>query len=192
MAAIQDTLSRADALLRERVRREEAALEREDAESMMAERERVRNDSHRCYQISERYADAFESFGVRPPAPIDGERPGQYRARLFESLRLRLPSDSEWSGVRADSVPASARDQIELIVIAAAKKEGLTPSMSSLPASGEVTRLRTDPETGAKATEFYSRSSFIRDMGRPGRRVVRLLDPRSRTVIWGEPLERFG
>ena len=81
--SISDTLSRADDLLRRKIAREEAQLEREDAERMMAERERVRNDSFKRHEVGAKYADAFASFGERVPAPAADERPGHYRARLF-------------------------------------------------------------------------------------------------------------
>jgi hypothetical protein len=184
------TLSRADELLRRKVEREEAELKREDAERMMAEREQTRADSHRCYQISERYDEAFRSLGVQTPAPIDGERPGQYRARLYEGLRRRLPPDHAWADVRADEVPADARSQIEGLVIAAARKEGERPSVANLPPDREISRIRIDPNTGARSTEYFSRESFIKGLGRPGRLVERILNPRTGMVLLGPPVSR--
>jgi hypothetical protein len=81
-------------------------------------------------------------------------------------------------------------DNIEAMVIAAARQEGLRPSPENLPASGElVPRHRVD-DMGSRVTEWHGRSSFIADMSRPGRRVARIIDPRSRSVIWGRPLDR--
>jgi septal ring factor EnvC (AmiA/AmiB activator) len=75
---------RIDAMLDGMTRREMAARQREDAERMMAEREQARADSERCRQFQIRYDDAFQAFGVRTPAPVEGERSGAYRKRLFE------------------------------------------------------------------------------------------------------------
>ena len=189
--ALQDTLSRADEVLAERTRRELAKMRAEDAAAEAAEREQIRNDSFRRIEVAQRYADAYRAFGVEPPAPIDGESVGRFRMRLYEGLRRRLPSDNEWSGVRADSIPGSAAAQIEQFVISAATAEGLKPSMSSLPPSGEVSRVRVDPESGARETHWYGRESFIKGIGLPGKRVVRILDPKRGAVLFGPPLDRF-
>jgi hypothetical protein len=34
---------------------------------------------------------------------------------------------------------------------------------------------------------WFGKESFIKQMGRPGRRVLRICDPRSGNVIWGKP-----
>jgi hypothetical protein len=55
-------------VLRERLRREKAALEREDAERADAAREQAIDDSWRCREIAELYDDSFPSFGVSTPS----------------------------------------------------------------------------------------------------------------------------
>ena len=69
MSALQnrfdDTLSRADALLRERLRREEAELARQDASLEEARRVRAREHAEARRQIAGVYDDAFRSFGTR-------------------------------------------------------------------------------------------------------------------------------
>jgi hypothetical protein len=68
MSSVQDginaTINRADDLLRERLHRGKAALEREDAERADAAREQARADSWRCREIAELCDDSFRSFGV--------------------------------------------------------------------------------------------------------------------------------
>ena len=61
---INATINRADNLLRERLRRETASLEREDAERAEA----ARPNSWRCREIAELYDDSFHSFGVSTPS----------------------------------------------------------------------------------------------------------------------------
>jgi hypothetical protein len=72
MSSVQDrisaTITRADDLLRERLHRETAALEREDAERADAARERARTHSWRCREIAELYDDSYRSFGVSTPS----------------------------------------------------------------------------------------------------------------------------
>jgi hypothetical protein len=79
MSAIQakfdDTLSRADDLLRERLRREEAELARADAASADAARAKARDDAEKRRQIASTYDDAFRSFGTTVPEAVDDESP---------------------------------------------------------------------------------------------------------------------
>ena len=82
---INATINRADDLLRERLRREKAALEREDAERADAAREQAIADSWRCREIAELYDDSFRFVRRLDAEPLNGERPGRYRRRLFDS-----------------------------------------------------------------------------------------------------------
>ena len=195
MSDVQDRISntsrRADALLDSMTRREIERQRAEDAERMMADAAQAREDAERRRQYQVRYDDAFQAFGERCPQPAADERPGAYRRRLFEHLRRKLPDSNEWSGVRADDVPPSARGQIEALVIKAAMGEGLKPSVENLPASGElVRRERTDQDTGARSIEWLGRRSYIADMGREAQRVLRICDPRRGLVLMGEPFDR--
>ena len=38
--------------------------------------------------------------------PVDGERPGRYRRRMFDRLRRKLPENHDLPDVRADELPA--------------------------------------------------------------------------------------
>ena len=77
-----DTMARFDRVLDQRVRREEAELEREAAAEQVAARVRALADAERRREYGARYADAFSAFNVEVPPPIDGELPGRYRRRL--------------------------------------------------------------------------------------------------------------
>ena len=162
MSDIQDringTTHRADNLLNVLGRREIERQAAEEAEREEARRVRIRDNAERRRQYQVRYSDAYQSFGTVTPAPIDNELAGEYRKRLYEGLRRKLPSDHEWASVRADDIPPSAGPQIERMVIEAAMREGLRPSAENLPASGElVRRERTDQMSGAKSIEWLGR-----------------------------------
>jgi hypothetical protein len=61
-------------------------------------------------------------------------------------------------------------------------------AMTQKLARGEKARgTRADADTGSRVTEWFGKRSFIADMGRLGRRVLRLSDPRSGRVLLGEP-----
>jgi hypothetical protein len=142
-------------------------------------------------EIASLYADAYRSFGSEPPMALDDEPPSRYRARLFNRLVRRLPQNHEWSSTRADDIPAGpAMDNIEAMVIAAALLEGQRPSQENLPPSGElISRNRVDAATGERMTEFFGRESFIKSMGREGRKLLHIKNPASGAVLWGRALE---
>jgi hypothetical protein len=190
MARLDSALSRFDDVLAERLRREKVAMERQDAERGDARRVKMRADADERREIQATYADAFQSFGTETPAPADDEPPARYRARLFNRLARRLASDHELSSIRADDLGSQAVvfDNFERMLLDAARQEGLRPSIDNLPPSGEmIARHRADADTGAKVTEFYGRQSFIKSMGRPGRKVERIVDRKTGNAIWGRP-----
>ncbi len=81
---------------------------------------------------------------------------------------------------------------LENMVLEAARAEGLKPSWANLPKDGSmVSRVRVDDDTGQKKTEWYGRESFIRDMNRTGRRILRIINPRSREILYGPPVDRL-
>ena len=185
-----ETLSRADEILAERTKREIARLKAEDAAAEVEATEQARADSFRRQEIASKYQSAFGAFGEAVPMPAADELPGRFRMRLYETLRRRLPPSNQWSNVRADELPADARSVVEKSIIEAATAEGLSPSMSSLPPDREVVRHRIDETTGARSTEYFSRESFIKGLGRPGRLVERILNPRTGMVLLGPPVSR--
>jgi hypothetical protein len=191
-ARYDETMSRADALLREKLRREEQALAAEDAEREDARRQRQRNNAEERREIGARYADAFQSFGTEPPMPLDDEAPQRFRGRLFNRLARKLPPDHELATVRADDLgfSATAYNNFEAMLLTAAKAEGLKPSFDNLPPSGElVQRVMVDPDTGERSIQWHGRDSFIKQMSRGGHRVLRVIDPKTRSVLFGAPFD---
>lgn len=185
-AKLDSAFDRLDAIINRRVREEEAALTRDDAARADAARVKASRDSERRVEIASRYAPAFLAHNVEVPMPLDDERPVDFRDRLFDRLRHRLPPSSEWSTTRADELTTQAMDAIEPLLIAEAAREGASPSESSLPSDGSMLmRTRTDANTGTKYNEFFGKRSFVADMGRPGRRVRAIVDRNSGQAIWG-------
>jgi hypothetical protein len=124
---------------------------------------------------------------------VDDESPSAYRARLFNRLARRLPPGHELSEIRADSISHEpvVFANFEKMLLRAATAEGQTPSHANLPEDGSlISRNRVDSETGEKHLDWYGRESFIRDIGRPGHRVLRIIDPKTRSVLFGAPLDR--
>jgi hypothetical protein len=180
------------AMIDRRVADEEAQHRADAAERMMAERERAREDAESRREIQARYADAFSAFGSQAPAPVDDERPGQYRKRLFDSLQRKLPLTHDLAMIRSDElVSGPARRNFEAMLLEAAKSEGEAPSPENLPRDGSmVTRVRVDPDSGQRRTEFFGRRSFIHDLSMAPKTVVRIVDPRTQNVLFGAPFDR--
>lgn len=188
-----NTLSRINSVLDAQVTRLEKIEAEQAAEREEARRQRQRANAEQRREIQSRYNSAFRSFGTEVPAPVDDEAPSAYRSRLFNRLGRKLSPDHELASIRADDLGNQPQvfDNFEEMIIAAAKAEGERPSQENLPPNGEIiARHRTDSDTGSKVTEFFGRESFIKDLTRPGRKVLRLIDPNSRTVIWGRPLDQ--
>jgi hypothetical protein len=191
-ARLDEILSRADGLLYQRLKREEEEQARADASLEEARRKRQRANAEARRLIAETYDDAFASFGVEVPMAVDDEAPSAYRSRLFNRLARRLPPGHELADIRADSISHEqvVFDNFERMLLRAAMAEGKTPSHANLPDDGTlIARNRVDSETGEKHV-WYGRESFIKDIGRPGHRVLRIIDPKTRSMLFGAPLDR--
>jgi hypothetical protein len=190
-SALQAKMDRLDALLDRKLADSEAQLERDAAADRVQARVQARADAERNRLLQARYSDAFSAFNVEVPPPIDGELPGRYRRRLFDRLVRKLPSSHELAEIRADELQSAVIDNFEPTLLSAAQAEGLRPSSENLPPSGElIARTRVDRETGEKSIDYFGRESFIKSMSRPGRRVAKIVDPRSGAVIWGRNFEQ--
>jgi hypothetical protein len=191
-ARIDASMQRLDHVIDQRLRREEQALAADNADREAARRQRQRDNAEQRRQIQVTYSDAFASFGSDVPAPADDESPARYRVRLFNRLARRLPESHEWASTRADDLPLGpAMDNIEAMIIHAAKAEGERPSFDNLPSSGElISRVRTDEDSGAKATHWYGRESFVKQLSTPAQNVLRIMNPRTGEVLAGPVFPR--
>ena len=117
---------------------------------------------------------------------------GQYRKRLYEGLRRKLPSDHSLADVYADDLSDPiARNNFEKMLIEAAMAEAAKPSAENLPRDGSLIRRDlVDETTGSRTINWHGSRSFIADMGRPSQLVLRFIDPRKGIVIMGEPFDR--
>jgi hypothetical protein len=186
VGALQSKMDRLDALLDRRLADQEAEQARADASLEEARRARQREHAEARRQIAGVYDDAFRSFGTEVPAAVDDEAPAAYRRRLFNRLARKLPSGHDLADVRADDVSGQpiVFDNFEQLIIEAAKREGAKPSFENLPSDGEMVARHRSDDTGTRFTEFFGRSSFIKSMGREGRRVAAIYDRNSGQAIW--------
>jgi hypothetical protein len=189
---LDETMSRADEVIRARLKREIAEQEREDADQRPADAQQARENVERRRMIVSKFDDAFAAFSTETPQARDDEAPGDYRRRLFERLRRRLPDSHDLAQIRADELPSGqAYLNFERMIIDAAKAEGERPSFDNLPPSGElISRTRTDEDSGAKATHWYGRENFIKQLSTPAQQVLRIMNPRTGEVLAGPAFPR--
>jgi hypothetical protein len=182
----------ADAAL-ERARRDVKAMRRADALDAEEARSKAIRDRARCGEHQSRYDTVFAKHGVRAPAPAVDERPPTYRRRLFAQAQSLLPSsDHPLNRFDAADLDGSSMPQLERQLLETIEAEASNPSGSNLPETVDdprAMRERTD-SMGGKTIEWHAKRSFIADMGRPGRRVLRLVDPRDGRVLLGTPWSR--
>jgi hypothetical protein len=180
-----DLVSGALAMRLQQQIRADAAAEAEE------ERDRLRRNAERCRQLQERYDSSFAAFGKRSPPPKADAKPRSYRTDLFRTAAAMLPSTNELTKLTRDDLedlPNGAFTNFENDLIEALAAEGEKPSRENTPADGSlIARHRTDDATGLRSTEWYGRRSFIADMGRPGRRVLRIVNPKTGDVLLGRP-----
>ena len=187
IARLDNTVTRLDSVIDARLRRVEDEQRREDAARADRARARYRADANDCREIAARYDGSFAAFGVETPPPRDGEDPDDFRCRLFRRLLKRLPDDHSLQGVDPTELPATALNNLEEQLIRDAAAEGANPSEANLPPDGSmISRTRVD-DMNQRVTEWHGRDSFIKDFTRPGRKVLRLIDPTSGRVLLGEP-----
>jgi hypothetical protein len=178
----------ADAAL-ERARYDVRQMRRADDAERAEERERVRKDAVRCRDHQSRYDDAFAKHGRRAPEPAADARPPTYRRKLFGIAQSMLPSGHPLTKFDAGDIDGSAIPELERQLLSAIEAEGESPTGDNVPGPGEPLRevTKVDSTNGARVTRFYGTEHFIKQLSRPARRVLRLVDPRDGKVLLGRP-----
>jgi hypothetical protein len=154
--------------------------ERKRLDSMNEEIERgetnaqARRWADSCRKHQSRYDEVFHNgFGERAPARIADEAPGDYRRRMFDALRRKLPDKSDLHGIDPQELTSGQIGPFEEQLFAEAAKEGAVPSWDNLPPDNTlVAKHKRDDSTGLRTTTYYGRSSFIKDFSRPTQRVL--------------------
>jgi hypothetical protein len=125
------------------------------------------DDEHAAFADAQAKADSiFQGFGKQAPRPLEGESLINYRKRLATHLK---PYSTVWKSVKFSQLPDEAFGIAEAQVYSDAAVAAANPVDLN---DGELREVsRTDPRTGLKTIMFYGRDSFVKSMGRPGRRV---------------------
>jgi hypothetical protein len=139
--------------------------------------------SARVYQ--QRYDDDLQPWNVRAPAPVLDEPIAEYRARLAIKAKRLLPEDHELRKVTYRRLDTAVFDRFEPQLLDAVQKAAYDAS-TVLP--GQFREVVERDRNGHRMTRFIGPQSFVREMGRPGRRVVSFLTPFGRVNSSGMPV----
>lgn len=165
--------SRADAVvsaLRRQIAEQDTALRNQGKliERINAQLKPRSDDEHAAFADTQAKADSvFMGFGKAAPRPLEGESLLNYRKRLATHLK---PYSTVWKSVKFSQLPEEAFGIAENQVYSDAAAAAANPVDLG---DGELREVaRTDPRTGLKTIVFYGRDSFVKNMGRPARRVA--------------------
>jgi len=138
-------------------------------------------DAARKFQ--EFYDNTLRKVGMRAPQPTLGQTVNQYRRETRrETLRTIkktfLPQNHELYRIQFRGLPADVLNPFEAQLLNAVVVEANNPA--HVP-PGELRKIEELDEYGKlKTIRWVGRESFVKEMGRPGRRVKSFLfDPRS-------------
>jgi hypothetical protein len=127
-------------------------------------------NSARVYQ--QRYDDSLAPWNMRAPAPVLGQDVSEYRWKLARLAKKQLPEDHEYRQIQYQQLEKDAFDILEPRLLRAVSQEAYNPN--NVPPG----QFRVVPEVdanGLKTNRFIGQESFVKAMGRPGRRVLKFL-----------------
>jgi hypothetical protein len=124
--------------------------------------------SARVYQA--RADSIFQEWGFRAPQPTLGQDPEDYRRDLAVMAKKQLPCGHELRKVKLWKLPKDVFETFEPQVYSACAEAAKRPDSVTPGEIREVVRI--NPQNGHKEIHFLGNESFVRKMGREGRRVV--------------------
>jgi hypothetical protein len=126
-------------------------------------------DASRKWQ--EFYQKAVEDLGVNIPGPTLGQTTNSYRREMMRLLKKTfIPPTHDLYQVQMRGLPDDVLAGFEQILLPAVKVEAFNPA--TVP-KGEIREVhKIHPQSGHKMNVFIGQESFVKQMGRPGRRVI--------------------
>jgi hypothetical protein len=175
-----DAQARADADEAEKVRRRKA------------EREQLATTQLECAEYQARVDSILAPYSVRAPTAVAGETSEMYCRRLLDIARARLPATHELYRLNLASVPRDAFRVFSDSILEAVEASAFDPG--SVPHGALVERIADDVYSGKKVKMFVGDTSFVADPvygGRPGRKVLRLVNHATGQVLVGPPQSKL-
>jgi hypothetical protein len=179
---LQSAIGRLDELGdRLNVAEKREARERREAQARADDAAYLKSRDHlmRVDRIGREYqarADAvLQPWGLRAPERQDGEPLDTYRHRLLRRAQKRLPEGDQWYGHDLSALRDDALTNVESQVYGAVRDAA---SRNDSVPEGEMREIVRVDAGGTKRHEFIGTTSFVKQLTRPGRRVVGFLQPR--------------
>jgi hypothetical protein len=121
------------------------------------------------------YDETLRKVGARAPQPVLGETVNNYRRETLRNLkRTFLPQNHPLYEVQYRQLKSDALGVLEPQLLSAVVKEANNPA--HVPA-GELRKIEEiDPYGQVKTINWIGQDCFVKQMGRPGRRVVKFRD----------------
>jgi hypothetical protein len=121
------------------------------------------------------FDDALREVGLRAPAPVLGETVNRYRREVLRTIKKTFLQNHKFGAINCRGIPADILPGIEPQILQAAVTEANNPQ--NVPV-GEIRAINRLDETGrVRCIDFVGRESFVKAMGRPGRKVVSFRTP---------------
>jgi hypothetical protein len=122
--------------------------------------------SARLFQ--ERYERALEPWNRRAPSPVLSQSVEDYRRETLVKIKRLLPDDHELRNIQVRRMPSDALEVFDPQLCQACKEEAYNPN--TVP-RGEFRIVPEVDSNGMRIYRFVGQESFVKQMGRPGRRV---------------------
>jgi hypothetical protein len=136
--------------------------------SMNEDQLRTVQRSARLYQ--EQHDNALCQIGFRAPQPTIGQMQDDYRRETLRTIKKQFLTHHPLHRINMRGLDASVLPQFEQQVLQAAVSEAHNPKNVPL---GELHRIDKRDETGVlKEICWVGQESFVKEMNRPGRRVL--------------------
>jgi hypothetical protein len=127
---------------------------------------------NRAREYQEYYQNELSEVGIRIPAPVLGQTVNDYRRETLRNLkRTFLPRDHDLYQVQCRGLKNDSLQAFEPQFLKSFVAEQKNPNTVPPGEFREVNKL--DPYTGrVMEKDFYGPESFVKRLGRAGRRVV--------------------
>jgi hypothetical protein len=135
--------------------------------------------------VQSRWDSTFAALGRSAPARRADESGTSYLRRLSRVGRKYIPRGEQIAQVDFDELPDAVVPKFsELMRAAVARNVVRTDNMQP----GELKSvMRRDENTGMQIREWHGPTSFVKEMGRPCRRVVRINAPATTALYSAVP-----
>jgi hypothetical protein len=174
----------------EKARRDVRDMRRADDLDREEQRAYARKQRELCVKHQVAYEECFAKHGLKAPQAVADDTGSGFRRKLFGVAQTLLPDGHSLTKFDPRDLDHTAIVPMEKTLFESLDEQAVRPTGSNLPLSPNDPRAeRTVVDAmGAKKTEFHARTSFIKDMNRTGRKVLRLIDPVRGYVLIGPQL----